>query len=349
MAYIAAVDQGSTKTDIIITDKMGNIKGYANDRDLMASGTIETYSYYKKDRRVVRVKRVRHALEKALTDAGLKLSDIQSISASCTGADWEYEYDLWRRNLQDDLGVKQVSIFNDCIGALRGGTETMGKDCAIICLGTGANCAVRNREGKEYIYAYYLKGEHQGSGAIGWFIFEAVYDAESGFGPQTLLTKLLLEKTGYKSTDELLMHRTAGRNENEDQWEPVYQDYSPLLFQAVKAGDKVARDYLNWLCKDLARYVIIAGEKFNMSDREITVVLSGGVAKNGALMSELLEKELKERLPKVKCVNARLEPVAGALLLEYDRLYPDGIPQDILQRFEQNCAEYNLFRSFSME
>jgi len=344
-----AIDQGSTKTDIVIADNAGNIKGYANDRDLMASGKIDTYPYYKKDRRVVRVVRIRHAAEKALADAGLKLSDIQSICASCTGADWDYEYDLWRKNLQDDLGVKQVSVYNDCIGALRGGTEMQGKDCAIICLGTGANCAVKNREGKEYIYAYYLRGEHQGSGAIGWFVFDAVYNAESGFGPPTLLTKLLLEKTGYKSVDEILMHITAGRHEDEDQWEPTYQDYTTLLFQAIKMGDKVALNYLKWLCKDLARYVIAASQKLNIQDREITVVLSGGVAKNGALMSELLEKELKEHLPKTKCVNARLEPVAGALLLDYDRLYPDGIPKNVMERFEQSCTERNLYRSFSME
>jgi len=292
---------------------------------------------------------VRHTAEKALAEAGLKFSDIKSISASCTGADWEYEYDLWRKNLQEALTVEQVSIYNDCIGALRGGTETKGKDCAIICLGTGANCAVKNREGDEHIYAYYLQGNHQGAGAIGWFVFDAVYNAQSGFGAPTLLTQLLLEKTGHKSTDELLMHITAGRDENEDQWEPVYQDYSPLLFQAIKMGDKIALDYLEWLCGDLARYVIIAGKKLNMTDREITVVLSGGVAKNGALMSQLLDKKLKEHLPGVKCVNARLEPVVGAMLLDYDRIFQDGIPQDVKQRFEQCCTQYNLLRKFTMD
>jgi N-acetylglucosamine kinase-like BadF-type ATPase len=350
MSHILAIDQGGTKTDIVIADMTGNIRGFANDRDLIASGAIDHYpTYYKKDRRVVRIVRIRHAVEKALAEAGLKLSDIQSISASCNGADWEYEYDLWQKDLHDALGTEKISIYNDCIGALRGGTETKGRDCAIICLGTGANCAVKNREGDEYIYAYYLKSSHQGSGAIGWFIFDAVYDAESGFGPQTALTQLLLEKTGYKSTDELLMHITAGRHKTETQWEPLYQEYSSLLFQAIKMGDKVAKDYLDWLCKDLARYVIVASQKLNMQDREITVVLSGGVAKNGALMSELLEMELKKQLHKVKCVNARLEPVAGALLLEYDRLFTDEIPQDVMHRFEQSCTERDLFRKFTME
>ena len=350
MSYIMAADQGGTKTDIVIADINGNIIGYGNDRLLLASGKLDHYpTYYKKDRRVVRVVRLRHAAEIALADAGLKLSDIKSVSASCIGADWDYEYGLWQRNLRDELKIDQVFVCNDCIGALRGGAETKNKDCAIMCLGTGANCAVKNREGREYIYAYYLKDIHQGSGAIGKFIFDAVFDEESGLGEPTILTKLLLEKTGHQSTEDLFMHMTAGRNENETQWEPAFQDYSHLLFHAIKAGDKVAGGYLEWFCRDIARYVITGSKKLNMQDREITLVLSGGVAKNGALMSELLEKRLKEELPLLKCVNARLEPVAGALLLEYDRLYPDGIPQNVMQNIEQGCKERSLYRTFTLE
>ena len=343
--FIMGIDQGGTKTDVVIADETGNITGYGNDRKLMTSGEIDHYPvYYKKDRRTVRMLRLRRAAEEALSEAGLKFSDIQSVSASCTGADWEYEYGLGIKNLRNTLGIDQISLYNDCIGAMRGGTEITGRDCAVICLGTGANCAVRNREGDEIIYAYYLKDIHQGAGAIGRFIFNAVYDAEAGLEPETLLTKLLLEETGYNSVDELYMHITAGRSEKEDQWEPAYQNYSPLLFQAVKAGDLIASNYLDEFCRGLARYVTVAARKLAMQDREITVVLSGGVAKNGNLMQELLEKHLREDLGCVRCINASLEPVAGALLLGYDRLYPGGIPGEIQGLFEQGCLKYNLYR-----
>ena len=343
--YTMGIDQGGTKTDVVIADEAGNITGYGNDRDLTASGKIDPYPvYYKKDRRIVRMVRLRHAAEKALAKAGLKFSDIQSVSASCTGADWEYEYDLGISNLRKTLGIDQISLYNDCIGAMRGGTEIEGRDCAIICLGTGANCAVKNREGSEIIYAYYLKDIHQGAGAIGRFIFNAVYDAQAGLEPETLLTKLLLEETGYSSVDDLYMHITAGRNENEDQWEPAYQNYSHLLFKAVKAGDDTAVNYLDKFCRELARYVTVAARKLAMQDREITVVLSGGVAKNGNLMQELLEKQLKEDLGSVRCINAPMEPVAGAILLAYDRFYPGGIPVDVRRLFEQSCKKYNLYR-----
>ena len=335
---IMAIDQGGTKTDILIADKDGNIIGTGNDRDWTAIAG---------ERRSVRMKRIRYAAEKAVIEAGINISDIQRVSASCTGADWEFEYETGRKNLRITLGIEQVALYNDCIGALRGGTEILGKDCAVLCLGSGANCAVINREGKEYIYAYYLKDIHQGASAIGSFIFQTVYDAECGLAPATVLTKLLLEKTGYRSVDELFMSITTGRTETEKPWVPVYKDYSPLLFQAIEMGDNTSREYLEWFCAELARYVIIGARKLGMRDREISMVLSGGVPKSGSVMGELLQKRLEEDLPGIKCLDARFEPVVGALLLEYDRLYPGGIPDDVMRQTEQCCADRNLFRLVS--
>ena len=337
---ILAIDQGGTKTDAVIADDAGHILGTGNDR---------TWLPVTGERREVRMIRIRYAAEKAATKAGENLRDIQSVSASCNGADWEFEYEVGRKNLQNTLGIKQVALYNDCIGALRGGTEIKSRDCAVICLGTGANCAVFSREGRKYIYAYYLKNIHQGAGAIGRFIFDAVYDAESGLGSETMLTKLLLEKTGYHSVDELYMSVTTGLSESDKPWMPEYKEYSHLLFQAVNAGDPVANRYLEWLCGELARYVIVAARKLNMQNREITMVLSGGVPKSGSLMVDILQQKLKEELPGIKCIHGRFEPVVGALLLEYDRLYPEGFPKDLIQNLKQSCTERNLFRSVSVE
>ncbi|MDR2019980.1 MAG: hypothetical protein LBQ14_04360 [Treponema sp.] len=337
MAYIMGIDQGGTKTDVVIADHTGRILGFGNDRDWTAVAG---------ERRAVRMIRVKYAADKAVSDAGLDLTDIQSISASCNGADWDFEYAIGRKNLRNTLGINCVTLYNDCIGALRGGTEIKGRDCAVICLGTGANCAVVNRKGEKYIYAYYLKDIHQGAGAIGKFVFQAVYDAESGLGEKTLLTRLLLEKTGYSSVNELYMSVTTGCAETSVPWIPSYKEYSPLLFQAINMGDTVAQRYIEWFCGELARYVIVGAGKLGMKDREITMVLSGGVPKSGSVMVELLQKNLRKDLPKINCLNARFEPVVGALLLEYDRLYPDGIPGEVMREIEHCSAERNLFRLF---
>lgn len=335
MPYIMGIDQGGTKTDIVVAGHDGRIIGFGDDRD---------WTPVAGERRQVRMTRVRYAAEKALKDAGLALSDIDSVSASCCGADWEFEYGIGRRNLRNTLGVQKVELYNDCIGALRGGTEMRGRDCAVICLGSGANCALHSKEGKEYIYAYYLKDIHQGAGAIGRFVFQAVFDAEAGLGPQTILTDLLLEETGYGGVDELLMAITTGRTENEPKWLPAYKEYGPLLFRAVAMGDAVAAEYLDWLCRDLTRYVTIGARRLAMEDRSFDLVLSGGVPKGGAVMLELLQKHVRDALPAVRCLEARFEPVVGALLLGLDEIYPGGIPRPAMERLEEGCRERRLFR-----
>ena len=143
------------------------------------------------------------------------------------------------------------------------------------------------------------------------------------------------------------MSVTTGRTENELPWTPVYQEYCPLLFEAINEGDKVAARFLQWLCGALAGYVITGAKKLNMQDREITMVVSGGVAKSGAILGEFLQQRLKEDLSGIKCVDARFEPVVGALLIEYDRLYPEGIPKEVTSCIEQSCTKKKLFREFS--
>lgn len=336
MPYIMGIDQGGTKTDIVIADDQGNILSAANDRD---------WTPVQGERRAVRMLRIRYAAEKAAAEAGISLGGIDRVSGSCNGADWPFEYPIGRKNIRNTLGVQQVRLYNDCIGALRGGTEVRGRDCAVLCLGTGGNCAVFNREGEEYIYAYYLKSIHQGAGAIGRFVFEAVFDAQAGLAPPTALTGLLLEATGYASVEDLFIAVTTGPTEDAKPWTPVYKQFSPLLFQGVGRGDPVSLQYLENFCQGLARYVIVAAKKLGMQQRDIMVVLSGGVLKSGSIMVELIQKNLALALPGARCVNAEFEPVVGALLMEYDQIYPDGVPEQVMQRLRASCVEHNLYRS----
>jgi len=335
MSKILSIDQGGTKTDILIADEKGNILGYGNDRD---------WNPIEGERRAIRMIRIRHASEKAAKDAGIPLSDIDAVSASCCGADWEFEYEIGRKNLRNTLGVPNVEIYNDCVGAMRGGTEVVGRDCAVLCLGTGANCAVFNREGESHIFHYYMKGIHQGASAIGNFIFQAVLDAEIGLGEETALTHLLLEATGYETVDELHRVITTGRTEHEKPHRPVYKDYSPLLFRAIEKDDKIAANYLDWLCKEIVEYVAIGVRKLSIGNREFNVVLSGGVPKGGNIMRDRLQHFLKAKLPNTHCVEARMEPVVGAVLLGYDKIYPSGIPSNVQENLEKSAIERGMIR-----
>ncbi|MCL2819552.1 MAG: hypothetical protein FWD38_01775 [Oscillospiraceae bacterium] len=335
MPVILSIDQGGTKTDVLIADDKGNILGYGNDRD---------WKQIPGERRNIRMVRIRHAADKAIDEAGLSYPDISNVSACCTGADWDFEYELGRKNIRETLGINNVELYNDCIGALRGGTTIINNDCAVLCLGSGANCAVFNKEGRMHTFHYYLKGEHQGADAIGNFIFQAVLDAQAKLGGKTVLTDLLLEETGYKNVDELFMMITTGRSEHEEPIYPVYKDYAHLLFHAIEQNDAISLSYLDWLCKELVKYVEIGVNELSIGQRNLDVVLSGGVPKSGDIMRERLHFYLTQALPNAVLIDAKLEPVVGALLLGYDRVYPDGIPKNITETLEQNCIDRKLLR-----
>jgi len=154
----------------------------------------------------------------------------------------------------------------------------------------------------------------------------------------------LLEETGHSSVDDLFMEITTGRTEDEKPKYPEYKDHAPLLFRAIDQNDSVAYNYLDWLCRDLIRYVVIGVNELSIGNRELTVVLSGGVPKGGDIMRERLCHHLNQILPNAKLISAKLEPVAGAMLLGYDKIYPQGIPSGINDVFERNCMKYKLFR-----
>ena len=137
---------------------------------------------------------------------------------------------------------------------------------------------------------------------------------------------------------------TTGRNETEKPIYPVHKDYAPLLFRAIELGDKVAYDYLNWLCEELVVYVALGVKALSIADRELSVVLSGGVPKGGDIMYKRLLHYLEQSLPSACLIDARLEPVVGAMLLGYDRVYPHGVPEDVMDALEKNCAPRSLFR-----
>jgi len=335
LSILLSIDQGGTKTDVLIADDKGNILGYGNDRD---------WSPVTGERRYIRMLRIRHAADKAVKEAGISFNDIDHVSACCTGADWEFEYEIGRKMIRNTLGIKDVELFNDCIGALRGGTQIRNHDCAIICLGSGANCAVFNREGKMHTFHYYMKDVHQGADAIGRFIYQAVLDAEAKLGEPTILTEILLEETGHRSVDDLFIEITTGYGEEEQPVYPVYKDHAALLFRAIERNDSVAYNYLDWLCKELIRYVVIGVEELSIGGRELTVVLSGGVPKSGDIMRERLLYHLQQALPNASLISAKLEPVAGAMLLGLDKIYPQGIPSGINDVFEQNCIQRKLLR-----
>ena len=326
MKYCLAIDQGGTKTDAIVFDSDGNIlsKGQAPGCCYIFSDINQAMGC------------IKEAAERAFSDAKITASEIDLVVSCMTGADWDFEREFLKQHLIDLFDCENVVVENDCIGALRGGSHA--QECGIICMGTGGNIALRNKSGEQFIFGYYLSEGYQGASSLGKMGFDAVMNAFSGIGKKTSLTQSILEYTGAKDPEDLLIKVTM------KQIQPEYKNISPLVFSAVEKGDEVSKNLIACMAKHFYKCVVAGASRLNIDLKGFELVLSGGMFKGkGYLMRDEIAK-LFSKNPGIKITDGRYEPVAGAGLLGLDSIYGKDISVAVLQRFEQDCEKMSLHR-----
>lgn len=327
MKFFLAIDQGGSKTEALIFSENGQILAFADDRDLRVPGE----SYYSLQGRWIR-----YAAEKALEKAELPLSSLSGACCSLNGADWPSDYDRLRKLVSNELGLdeKDIRIVNDCIGAMRGGTS--GGNQAVLCAGTGMNCAVRAADGREHIYGYFVNPLDQGGGALGTRAWQSILDAYTGIGPKTMLTQLLLEHHGETDLVELYKKFTTNKI--------VFKNYdlSPLLMRAAKNGDPVACGILETAAERMVGYIEKGAQKIGLENELVTLVLTGGVFKgDGDFFFQEIERNIQSKNLNFVCSGAHYEPVAGAALLLLDELAQPK-RDAALQRFDADAPRFNM-------
>lgn len=327
MKYYLAIDQGGSKTEALIFTDAGSILAFADDRGLRKPG--ESYA-------ALQGRWIRYAAERALEKAGLLLEGLSGACCSLNGADWDEDYVRLRALVSRELGLAQqnIRIVNDCIGAMRGGTS--GGNQAVLCAGTGMNCAMRAADGREHIYGYFVNAPDQGGGAIGTKAWQSILDAHTGLGPQTVLTQLLLEQHGETDLVELYKKFTSGQ--------VPFRNYSlsPLVMRGAKMGDAVSREIVETAAGRMVRYMELAAKKLQLEDEQVTLVLTGGVFKgNGDALFEAIERCIAQKGLRFVCTAAHYEPVAGAALLLLDEAEPEQ-RACALRQFEEDAPRFGV-------
>lgn len=318
MGLILALDQGGTKTAALVANASGEILGAGYGR-----GACHAESGME-----VAMGAVMEAAGAALSAAGATLAQVETVCGGMAGADWPDEYPLLENALRETTGVRNVQVVNDCIIAWRAGT-----DCpvgAVLCAGTALNAAVIGPHGQSYIFGYYISGDDLGGTALGRLSLRAVFAAESGIGPGTRLTDLLLSHFGLASVDDLMRAYVSGKLGRTSTLVPV-------LEQAVALGDDVAVRLVADFGERLARYVTAGQKRFGMLQCEQDVVLSGGVFKAHLPgLRESVTRAVLREAPRARLVDARYEPVVGALLL--------ALPALTLPALAESAARHQLLR-----
>jgi N-acetylglucosamine kinase-like BadF-type ATPase len=290
MKYLLAVDQGSSKTIALVGDRIGNVVGLG-----YAGGACHS-----SDGMDMAMTMVKQACDQALHQAGASVSEVGLFVGGLTGADWDHEYPLLENALIRTMGIPHVQVYNDCVIAQRGGTDS--SHGVVLCAGTAFNAAVQMPNGQRLIYGFYINDEDHGGTALGKAAVVAVCNAHAGIMPATGLTELLFRR----------IHGQLG----------PYKNVAPVLFETLKTGDEAAVKIVEAFGKSITRYAIAGLDKIGDPHLQTDVVLSGSIFKaEDGLLQKVITETLAQQAPQANVVDALYEPVVGAYLMGLDVLY----------------------------
>lgn len=326
MAYILGIDQGGSKTAAIVGDEQGNILGMGK-----SFGAVHSISGMDKAMEACKL-----ASSQALEEAGLAYSDIDILCGGISGMDWDYEKELIENALKEALGISNVHIVNDCIIAMRSSTEN--KRSAVICAGSGVNCAVRDND-RQIVFGYYIPDNLQGGEAIGEAAVQKVFDAEAGIIGPTILKDMILEYLGVESAEKLLQMRVEEKLSSKE-----FLSLPVLVEKAALEGDAAANSVFEDFARAITPYIHAGMEKFGILNEATDVVLSGSIFKCRAeSLIGTIEKCIMEKAPKANIIHAGYEPIVGAYLLGLDD-YHIRIGEDVYRNINEGNYKKHILR-----
>lgn len=254
---------------------------------------------------------IEQAVELVLEEAGIPAPLLSAGVFSLAGADWPKDFQLLGEAMRSRGYGQNIQIVNDAIGALRAGSPD-GIGVAVAC-GTGAAIGARGSNGKMWHSSFWQ--QTQGAEELSLKALRAVYRAELGIDPPTILTRRVLTAFAASSVEEVL-HLLTMRDR--PRLETRRQLVHPM-FDAADAGDAAARQIVVSQGEALGDYVIVAARKVGLLETPFTLVLTGGVLRHPSpLLRKALVGRVQEVCPSVRAIQSRFEPAAGAVFLALD-------------------------------
>ena len=200
MDYILGVDGGATKTVIQIADLSGKVisetkYGPGNFKSVGKEAAKENIS-----KAVLKaIKKINHPNKFTFRYACFGLAGNDCIEDENT-----YREMIFSSKIKNYLDPRNTLICNDSKIGLIAGSDS--KNCIIIICGTGSNCFGINEEGKEVkVNGWdYILGDEGSGFEIGLKALKALVRAYDGRGPQTLLSKTIMEQLKINSISQLV-------------------------------------------------------------------------------------------------------------------------------------------------
>ena len=302
MNLVLGVDGGNTKTLALIARDDGVIlgTGRAGCGDIYGAGSP-----------AAAIAEIERAVDAALTEAGISPAALSASAFSLAGADWPEDFRLLEDAMRERGYGQRIVVVNDAMGALRAGSPD-GTGVVVAC-GTGAAIGARGTDGRIWHSSFWQ--EAQGADELSSRALRAVYRAELGIDPPTLLTERILAAFDARSIESVL-HRMTARDVPRP---ATRRQLVRPLFDAADAGDAAARRIVISHGKALGDYAVAAARQVRLLGQPFPLVLTGGVLRHPSpLLRDALVERVRKAAPNVHVTQSRFEPAVGAVLLALD-------------------------------
>jgi N-acetylglucosamine kinase-like BadF-type ATPase len=301
MSWVLGVDGGNTKTLAVVADAGGVTRG------LGRAGCSDIYNAATPERGI---DEIQDAAREALRTAGVTADAIGSAAFSLAGADWPEDFALLEPGLRDRLGLAATPlVVNDALGALRTGSP----DWTGVAVVSGTYNAVgaRNSSGDVFHLGFWPDGA--GGRNIARAGLKAVYRAALDLGPATALSERAFGLYGVRDAIALLYEFTRrGGLDDADK-----DRLAPAVLEVADEGDAVAQAIVADAGRVLGAQARASAAQIELPLDGLRVVLTGRVFEHP---TERLATATMAELPGAVPVRGGPPPIAGALLLAYDRL-----------------------------
>jgi N-acetylglucosamine kinase-like BadF-type ATPase len=216
--------------------------------------------------------------------------------------------------------VERAVVRNDAFALLRSGTDRPW-GVAVVC-GAGINCVGVGPDGSVARFPALgtISGDWGGGYDVGLAALGSAVRSVDGRGPHTVLAQAVPAYFGQPDPVALMTAMHVGEI---DPGRVV--ELPPVVFEAVRAGDREACSIIVRLAAEIAGIARAAIRRLDLAATDVHVVLGGGLLVAGlALLDDGVRDGVRATAPAAVLRHVDVAPVVGAALLALEQVGADA-------------------------
>jgi N-acetylglucosamine kinase-like BadF-type ATPase len=300
-ACYLGVDGGGTRTQAVIVDEAGNVRGIgAAGASNFGNTSVELAQ-----------QNIGGAVHMAAAEAGLATPTFNAAFLGIAGVVSESDRDVVRQMAQQLrlAPSDKIGADHDCRIALAGGLA--GAPGIVQIIGTGTSCFGMNTQGERWMSGGWghLIADEGGGYWLGIQAIKAAAAAYDGRGEVTLLHDAVLHALGIDGIPQIMERLYTAKIAVSE-----IAALSRVVVAAAQEQDSVAQAIIAIGMDEVARCVVAVSHRVKLGDAP-SLVCVGGMIQAGSIIATPLAEAVYRRLPNCQIVQPRFPAAVGAALL----------------------------------